>query len=304
VKEIRKLLRGSLPSSIEIKEEIDPECRPIMADGSQIHQVIMNLCTNAFQAMEGMDTGVLRLELAEVEVAVKSPTEFGDLDPGMYVRFSVSDNGVGMDEEVQRRIFEPYFTTKGIGSGTGLGLATVHGIVKSHGGEITVSSALGEGSAFHVYLPVCQTGGQGGITNGSRASLPKGDERILFVDDEEMIVDSAERSLERLGYTVETCANGEEALRLFLRDPSRFDAVITDLTMPKMTGTRLAREILKTRPDIPVILCTGYSEKLDLSTAKERGFAELLRKPIDAQVLATVLRQVLDRAPDPASRVN
>ena len=295
LKEVRKLLRGSLPSTIEIREDVDSTCRAIMADAGQMHQVIMNLCTNAYQAMEEEESGELRLELAEVQVLQKSPAQFGDLDPGDYVRFSVSDTGMGMDEETQKRIFEPYFTTKEIGSGTGLGLATVHGIVKSHGGEIMVFSEPGEGSTFHVYLPVCQTGGQEGLAARSQEAAPKGDERILFVDDEEMIVDSAKQSLERLGYTVETGTNGEEALRLFYRNPSRFDLVITDLTMPRMTGTRLAREILKTRPDIPIVLCTGYSEKLNLSTAKAKGFVELLRKPIDVQVLATILRRVLDR---------
>lgn len=295
VKETLKLLKAALPATIEIRRQTDtlPHGADIvMADPTQIHQVIMNLCTNAGHAMREKG-GLLEVSLSNVELGPHDLAPYADLNPGPYLRLSVKDTGHGMDQAVLERIFEPYFTTKGIGEGTGLGLAVVHGIVKSHGGAITAYSKPGEGSLFHVYLP----GAGGEITAEKTDSelLARGSETILFVDDEPGLVDAGRKALEHLGYKVVSRTGSIEASGAFRAQPDKFDLVITDLSMPQMTGLELARELLRIRPDIPIILCTGFSEMMLPERAKSAGIRELLFKPLIIADLSNTVRRVLDK---------
>ena len=291
--EALKLLRASIPTTIEIKQSISKKSTMIFGDSTQIHQVIINLFTNAAHAMEP-DGGVLEVTLRPVNVDRPRVMTTGELVEGHYVKLSVQDTGAGMNPATLERIFEPYFTTKQKGAGTGLGLAVVHGIVKSHGGVIDVTSEPGKGSVFDVYFPRIDKV----ILEPKKESLPlsKGSERILFVDDEVVLGKLVTRMLEPLGYTLVTKTNGMEALDLFRNDPDRFDLVITDLTMPFITGDKLAREMIKIRPDIPVILCSGYSEKISDEKIKEIGIRTVLLKPIVSKDMSRIVRQVLDEA--------
>ncbi len=292
VKEAIKFLRASLPSTIEIKQFIQPELASIIADPTQIHQILMNLGTNAGHAMR-LTGGVLEITLENV--AIEDQTSIGDpgLVPGPYLRMTVGDTGTGMDTATVQRIFEPYFTTKQKGEGTGLGLAVVHGIVSSYGGCINVESEVGQGSTFRVYLPSVQA--RASEETGTIELVPTGCERILYVDDEPVIVQMAEQMLRRLGYEVVSRTDSLEALELFRGQPNDFDLIITDLTMPNLTGVVFAQEVRKISPQIPLILCTGFSELVSEGSIESLGIGEVVRKPILKKDLAEAIRRALDR---------
>jgi nitrogen-specific signal transduction histidine kinase len=291
IKEALKLLRASLPATIEMNQNIRASGK-VLADITHIHQIMMNLCTNASHAMSE-NGGVLSVSLTQVNLPDETSRPI-NLPPGPYLKLTVSDTGCGMAPDVCSRIFEPYYTTKGIDKGTGLGLAVVHGIVESHGGLITVESTPGKGSRFHVYLPEIMDSGLD--TETIQAVLPDamGTERILFVDDEMTIVGMGKKMLEKLGYEVAGSTSGEEALKLFKAAPDQFDLVITDMTMPHMTGDQLSRKFIEIRPDIPIILCSGFSENMTEEAAKEIGIREFISKPMSRQVLSKTIRNVLD----------
>lgn len=291
VKEVLKLLSASLPTTIEIRRNIAPKPGIIKGNSTQLHQVLMNLCTNAAHAM-GENGGILNVSLSPVEVLSEELSPSPGLQAGSYMMLTVSDTGQGIDPAVLNRIFDPFFTTKPAGEGTGLGLSVVYGIAKAHGGEITVQSEPGKGSAFSVYFPRVQARVK--PESESLKSLPKGSERILFVDDEAELVQMGRMMLEALGYEVMSFTNSALACRAFVSHPDRFDLVITDMTMPVMTGAALSLEILKIRPGMPIILCTGHSEFINEKKAKETGIREFLMKPVFVKDLARVVREVLD----------
>jgi PAS domain S-box-containing protein len=292
VKETFRLLRSSIPTTVQMKFYLKTKSDPVYADASQLQQVIMNLCTNAAYAMRGTK-GSIEISLQGAAFDQTDLLE-ADMQPGEYLVLSIKDTGPGMSEEVKKRIFEPFFTTKPVGEGTGLGLSVAYGIVKSHGGNITVDSKPGKGSIFKVYLPMA------GVHVSEKAEpakpIPKGKERVLFVDDEEMIVQSMRNMLERLGYKVTTATDSENALRLFSAKPSEFDLVITDQTMPRMSGEDLGKKLMRIRPDIPVILCTGYSDLVSSEKATSIGFRGFLMKPFSLRESAELVRRVLDQS--------
>ncbi|MDA8140403.1 MAG: ATP-binding protein [Desulfobacteraceae bacterium] len=290
VKEVLKLLRASMPATIAIRTNIQSNGL-VMADPSQLHQILMNLATNARHAMQ-TDGGTLNVELKELELDPAFCAAHPEIDPGRYVQLSVADSGHGIAPEIIERIFEPFFTTKKKGEGTGLGLSMVHGIVRDHGGTITVQSVLGQGTTFHVFLPLMQLSRTRTISE--KEILPTGSEHILLVDDEPALVTMASQMLERLGYRVTSRANPSEALALFQENASQFDLVLTDLTMPHLPGNKLATELLKIRPEIPIILCTGYSGELSDLTMEEIGVKALITKPILKKDLSLLVRKVLD----------
>jgi PAS domain S-box-containing protein len=283
------LLRASIPATIEISQDLSCGFDTVLADPTQISQVVMNLCTNAAQAM-GEYGGVLKVTLKNVEF--KKQDEALDVEPGRYVKLTVRDTGHGIEPEIANRIFDPYFTTKEVGKGTGMGLSVVHGIVRSYDGMITVTSEPGKGSVFEVLFPVIEAETKQKVKEPE--ALPTGTERILFVDDEQSLVKVVRRILERLGYEVETKINPVEALDLFRSGPDRFDLVITDMTMPKMTGKRLVKEILNIRADMPIILCTGFHEKIPEEKARELGIKAFVTKPFVTHNFALTVRKVLD----------
>ncbi|MBW2144654.1 MAG: PAS domain S-box protein [Deltaproteobacteria bacterium] len=287
-----EFIRASLPSTVEIVQNIDTETSTIMGDSTQIQQIIMNLCTNAHHAM-GAKGGLLEVTLSRVEANRDSDPALAELKPGHYLHLCISDTGCGMNDATVKRIFDPYFTTKEKGTGTGMGLAVVHGIVKNHGGTIRVYSEPGKGSTFHVYLPMIQSEAKPAAK--AIESFPRGIDRILFVDDEEEITVSGKKILELLGYEVTASTNPVEALETYRANPDNFDLVITDMGMPIMTGEMLAKELMNIRPDLPIILCTGYSEELSEKRAKELGIKEFAMKPLEIRDLANTVRKVLDR---------
>ncbi|MEA1901589.1 MAG: ATP-binding protein [Thermodesulfobacteriota bacterium] len=287
VKEALKLIRSSIPATIDIMQNII-DCELVMADYTQIHQVAMNLLTNAYHAMEKKG-GKLKVTLKEVDLRAD---DLKGMPPGTYVRLTVSDTGIGMDQSTIDRIFDPYFTTKKEGKGTGLGLAVVHGIIKSHGGHISVYSEPGKGSEFHVYLPVIKA--QQETKQIEIQPIKKSNERILVVDDEKMVVEIQQKMLMRLGYDVISCTSSVEALKAFQANPDNFDLIITDMTMPNMTGDQLAQKIMEIRTDIPIILCSGFSEKMSNEKAKSLGIKEFLMKPVLIKDLSITIRRVLD----------
>ncbi len=292
IKEVVKLLRASLPSTIEIRQEIGSQPNSVvMADPTQIHQVLMNLCTNAAHAMREKG-GVLGVSLEEVNVESMDVGSLHGIEPGQYLKLTVSDTGCGMSSGILERIFEPYFTTKRPGEGTGLGLAVVHGIVRSHGGAINVFSEPGHGSAFRIHLPRVESTVE--AVSALIADIPLGAEGILLVDDEQILVNVGKRMLERLGYRVISCLGSLEAVEVFRTRSSEIDLVITDYTMPQMTGIDLAREIMRVRPGTPVILCTGFSEMIGEERVKEAGIREFLFKPVGVLELAKAIRRALE----------
>ena len=291
-KEALKFIRSTIPTSIEIRKKLESRS-PIMGNPTQVHQLFMNLCTNAAQAMEDRG-GIMEVGLANVELDDRSSLVQLGLKPGDYIKITVSDTGSGIDPNTIDSIFEPYFTTKGIGEGTGMGLALVHGIVESHGGKITVDSELGKGTTFWVYLPI--TKNREAYRHYEKENLPSGTERILFVDDELPIAKMGSQILERLGYQVTVRTSSVEALELFRSKPNDFDLVITDMTMPNMTGDELAMELIAFRSDIPVILCTGYSKKITDEKAAKIGIKAFAYKPIVTEDLAKTVRKVLNEA--------
>ncbi len=292
IKETHTLLRASLPTSIEINLNIKQESGTILADPAQIQQVLMNLCTNAAYAMKEKG-GILEIILLDVEVNDEDVINFTNLSPGHYVKLSVSDTGYGIEPEVINSIFDPYFTTKGVGEGTGLGLAVVHGIVKSHGGIITVQSKIGKGTSFHIYLPKIER--KTPYTPEVPGLLPHGIERILFVDDEITIAKLGKQILQLLGYEVTTHTDPIEAIETFRKNSDEFDLVITDLTMPNMTGDMLAKEIKNVRDDIPIILSTGYRELTNKEKTKSINISAYLIKPFVIRDLAQIVRNSLDK---------
>ena len=291
IKEVLQLMRSSLPSTIKINQHISNKCGLVMADVTQIHQIAMNLMANAYQAMED-EGGKLNITLKEVELGaddLKAPS----VVPGTYVCLKVSDTGIGMDKSIFNRMFDPYFTTKEVGKSTGLGLAVVHGIVKSYEGDIRVYSEPGKGTAVYVYLPVIKSQIEAEEID-SIGPLQKGTERILLVDDEESIVRMETQMLERLGYQVTARAGSTDALEAFRALPDNFDLVITDMTMPNMTGVQLSQKLLEIRPDIPIIICTGFSNKIDNEKAKAVGIRGYVMKPVVMREMANKIREVLD----------
>ncbi len=293
IKEALKLLRASIPASIEIINNIDDDCHPVMGDATQIHQVIMNLCTNAYQAMQDKG-GTLEVNLSEVNVGYEETVKKIGMQPGKHLQLLVRDEGCGMDAVVLNRIFEPYYTTKEQGKGTGLGLSVIHGIVKNHRGDISVTSSPGKGTTFKVYLPITE---DADIANELAPSngAAKGNERILLIDDEEQIVSMEQQMLENLGYEVTARTDSTKALEEFSEQPHNFDLVITDMTMPQMTGDELAQKLLDIKPDIPVILCTGFNEDITEEKALAMGIQKFVMKPVIKNDLATTIRTVLDQ---------
>jgi CheY-like chemotaxis protein len=289
-----KLLRASIPATIDIRQVITPGNDTVIADPTQLHQIIMNLCTNAAQAMqETGGVGMLELRLFPFLLDADDARAYGDLQPGAYVQLIVRDTGPGIAQEHRARIFDPFFTTKEVGKGTGMGLAVVHGIVKSHGGAIKVYSEPGQGTAFHIVLP-CKTEEPPMDEVEELAPLPHGRERILLIDDEEMLLVIGKNMLESLDYKVTTAQGSIEALAVFRGGSGTFDLIITDQTMPAMTGDSLARQCLQIRPDIPIILCSGYSEMITEKTVQQMGIRAYLLKPLSRRVLAETIRKVLD----------
>jgi PAS domain S-box-containing protein len=293
IKEALKLLRASIPATIEIRQDIAPQCGTVLANPTQIHQIIMNLCINAYHAMRE-EGGILKVSLTPLDITYGDAiTGIGEILPGKWLRLEVSDTGHGMDKGTMERIFEPYFTTKPRGEGTGMGLSVVHGIVKSHGGHITVSSESGKGATFHIYWPVIAPSAFRDESLFSE-SLAAGNENILLIDDEEQTLHVQEAILKSLGYHIHAFTSPLSALEKFRDQPERFDIIVTDMTMPAMTGEKLAGEILKIRPDTPIILCTGYSELITEAKAKEIGIKALVMKPVDIKEFAEILRTLLD----------
>jgi CheY-like chemotaxis protein len=293
MKEAMKLIKSTIPSSIRTRQKITSKASVINADATQIHQVFMNLCTNAVHAM-GERGGMLEVSLSPVEVGNDASISLPELKPGSYINLTISDTGAGIEPDIIGRIFDPFFTTKKIGEGTGLGLSVVYGIIRNHGGAIKVASAPGQGATFNIYLPLLEE-----IEPKDMAQVfepvPTGHERILFVDDEKPLVDLAERMIFSLGYQVTSTTSSEEALRIFLSGPEQFDLVITDMTMPRMTGVELIKKILGVKPLIPVILCTGFSDYVNETKADQLGISAFMMKPFSRNNLAKIIRQVLKK---------
>ena len=291
VRDAITLLRTSIPTSIDIRQQISDISDIILADASQIHQLVLNLCTNAAHAMPG--GGILEIRLKHVEFDQKTTVGYHKLSPGRYANLTISDTGHGIAPEIKERIFDPYFTTKRVDQGTGLGLSVVHGIIKNHDGAISVDSETGNGTIFNIYLPIIER--EPIPESPIDEEFPTGKERVLLVDDEASIVKLSRQRLERLGYHVESTTSPREALDLFRTRPDHFDLVITDLTMPKMTGDKLVKQLLDIRPDVPIILCTGFMEKMDEDKARTIGASGFLEKPHENRELAIMVRKVLDK---------
>lgn len=290
VKEALKLCRATIPSFIQIHQNFHSDLT-VMGDPTQIHQMVMNLCTNAWHAMEN-DGGVLTVDLEDVSLDAEFLQHDPNVSPGTFVKFSVSDTGCGIAPENLERIFDPFFTTKKQGKGTGLGLSMVHGIVKGHGGVLKVDSQPGQGTTIVIYLPAIEAEAE--EKNENKVDLPTGTERILFVDDETFIVEAAVELLSHLGYHVVTETDSRRALDRFQNAPRDFDLIMTDMTMPYLTGDALGKAILEIRPDIPVVLCTGFSERISQEQAKALGFRGFAMKPLEIHQIAGIIRAVLD----------
>jgi CheY-like chemotaxis protein len=284
-------LRSSIPTTIEIQQDISNELDTVRVDPNQINQVLINLCTNAAHAMKDKG-GVLEVVLENVSLNEDTVNGYNDLTPGRYVKLTVGDTGRGIESQVIERIFEPYFTTQAAGEGSGMGLAVVHGIVKSHGGDILIKSEPGKGTTVHVLFPVIEKEPESEIQTG--ADIPTGNEKILLIDDEKSIVGVIQSILERLGYQVAARTSSFEALEAFRVSPDKYDLVITDFTMPNMTGMELAEKLFELRTDIPIILCTGFSERIDEDEAKSRGIRAFVMKPVVREEIAKITRMVLD----------
>ncbi len=289
VKEVCRLLRSSFPATIELKVAVAQDIGMISADPGQIQQVLMNLCTNAAQALEN-EIGVIEVSLREIETGRAEQLRYNDLAPGKYVVLTVQDTGGGIPPETLERIFDPFFTTKEVGEGSGLGLAVIHGIIVSHDGVIDVKSELGKGTVFTVFFPrVQEVAGK----DDEIVSLPRGTETILFVDDEEDIVKMRTGMLSYLGYRMLPATSPEQALNYFTKGQEHIDLLITDHTMPRMTGLQLATRVNAMHPGLPIILCSGYSEAVTPEEAQKAGVRRFLAKPVDMRLLATAIRDVL-----------
>jgi PAS domain S-box-containing protein len=286
-----KFLRSTIPAFIDIRQNIQADADAILADATQIHQVMLNLCTNASQAM-AQTGGIIKIIVRNIALTGESVEKYPDLVEGDYVMVAVSDTGPGIDPEIQNRIFDPYFTTKTVDQGSGMGLAVVHGIVTDHNGGVYVDSEPGNGATFTLFFPVA-TEKPERVTE-TKARIPLGKETILLVDDEAGMLTMGQNLIGRLGYTVECALTPFEAQKKIRSDPNRFDLVITDMTMPQMTGVALSKIIKAIRRDLPVIICTGHSDLIDEEKAKEMGFAAYIMKPMSTQDIAGIIRDVLD----------
>jgi CheY-like chemotaxis protein len=263
-----------------------------MADQTQIYQVLMNLCTNALHAMEN-GGGVLDLALGSIQFNRDEVAVYHDLKAGNYLKLTVTDTGHGMDAVTSARIFDPYFTTKDANEGTGLGLAMVHGIVKDHGGMIKVYSEKDSGTAFQIFLPCLDE--KSTVADSQPKPLSRGSEQILFLDDDKVLVDIGEQMLQKLGYKVDSRTSPYEALEVFRANPQKYDLVITDMTMPQMSGDAFAQEALKIRSDVPIILCTGFSNLMSPERAEEFGIRGFLMKPLTMVDLSKNIRKVIEQ---------
>ncbi|MCK5541825.1 MAG: cache domain-containing protein [Desulfobacterales bacterium] len=296
IKEVVKLLKSSIPSTIEIKVNIDKNCKPAFADPGQIHQVIMNLATNASYAMKERG-GVMEFALKQKEIISEDLSIYPNLHTGTYIKLTVTDTGQGIENKIMGKIFNPYFTTKKVGEGTGMGLSVVHGIISDHEGDIIAESQPEKGASFHIFLPIIEktlsTNQDNEQNITSSAQIPTGTENILFIDDEKQIAIMTKQFLERLGYNVTSHTDSQKALNAFKKEPDKFDIVITDMTMPIMTGTELATKLFKIKPDVKIILCSGYSELIDKKTAQSMGIKEYITKPITQKKIAETIRTVL-----------
>ncbi len=290
LKEVIQLMRSTIPVTIEINHTIDPKCAMVMADPIQIHQLAMNLINNAYHAMKATG-GKMEIRLENIMIEAGDPVGLS-LSPGNYVCLTVTDTGHGMDSETLSKIFVPYFTTKERGEGTGLGLAVVHGIVKKFNGEIKVDSKVGQGSRFRIYLPGIVAEPQD-HASGNEVVLAGGNEHILIVDDEQMLVELEQSMLKQLGYRITTRTNSAEALKAFRNAPHEYDLVITDMTMPKLTGLALSHELKQIRKDIKIILCTGFSEQVDKDTIGQYHIDGFVMKPVIISELSAAVRDVL-----------
>jgi len=296
IKETLKFLRSITPTTVSIIQNISEDCSLIRADPTGLHQLLMNLFANAVHSMN--EKGKVSVSLQNVNLdgdnfdKITTTTQFFSIKkPGKYVRLSVTDHGTGMDSETVKRIFDPFYTTKEVGKGTGMGLSVVHGIIESHGGFIDVESKPGQGSTFHVFLPITE---EEEAFEAKATILPqKGTERILFIDDEESLLTLGKRILESLDYKVTTESNSLKALEIFKAAPDQFDLIITDQAMPNMSGSEFISEIVKVRPGIPIILCTGYSSKISEENAKDKGISKFINKPYSKKVLSESIREVL-----------
>jgi len=293
VTETVKFVRSSTPATISIRTGAKDGPGMVFADPVQIQQVVLNLCTNAVQAMREKG-GVLDVEVSDRTVDEPEGVRRG-MKPGPYVKLAVRDTGAGISPSIMNKIFDPFFTTKQVGEGTGLGLSVVHGIVHQHEGYIFAESEAGLGSTFTVYLPMVQAELSG--EDLTEQQVPSGTERVLFVDDEELLAEMGRDMLEDLGYQMTVTTSSSEALALFRTDPGRFDLVITDVTMPEITGVELAREMRAVRADIPIIMCTGFSHLVDADAAKTAGVMAFTMKPLTKQEIAKTIRTVLDGQP-------
>ncbi len=292
VREFVKFLKSSIPSTIKISHHISTESDKVMANLFQINQLLMNLCSNAAYAMRETG-GDLEISLIDVELDEEEATLTRDLSPGKYVILTVRDTGHGIDIEDIDQIFDASYSTKENSEYAGIGLAVSREIVTNHGGDITVHSEPGKGTIFHVFLP-CIDIAETEQKTGEDEEIPAGNEEILFVDDEKVILNAYQQMLSKLGYTVTLSENGAEALELFRSDKNRFDLVITDFTMPNMTGMELARKLMRIRPDIPIILCTGFNALITPEKAKKMGIQEFIMKPVKLQKMAKIIRSALD----------
>lgn len=296
IEEALTLLSASLPSSIVVRKDLKLNVSPILGDPTQIHQIIMNLGTNAEHAMRGT-TGILNVKLDEVDIDSMTAGHTPGLLVGPYIRLTISDSGKGMTPEVLSRIFDPFFTTKPVGEGSGMGLSVTHGIVSDHHGAISAHSVQGSGTTFTLYFPQTVAPLQESRLT-SPSSIPRGKETILFVDDETTIVTFVKPLLEGLGYQVLAYTDSLEAIEAFRGNPDTVDIIITDQTMPNCTGEMLAHKMLAIRPDIPIILCTGFSHIMTEQKALAMGIQAFLLKPFSTENLATTIQQVLDKHTD------
>jgi PAS domain S-box-containing protein len=292
IKDALKFLRSTIPTTINIHQNIQTAEETILADPTQINQIIMNLCINASQAME-QTGGDLSVIVKKVILDNNSAKNNSGLKSGAHVKIMISDTGPGIDPEIIDQIFDPYFTTKEVGKGSGMGLAVVHGIVKNHSGAIAVDSNLGKGTKFIIFFPLASKKAM--VESNTSQDIPRGNETILFVDDEISIVKMVQRMFERLGYKVETATTPQDALEQFSLNPDHFDLVITDMTMPQMTGVKLSEKLMAIRKDIPIIICTGHSTLVDKERAKDLGLAAYVMKPINMRKTAQTIRKVLEK---------
>ncbi|MFH2219040.1 MAG: PAS domain S-box protein [Pseudomonadota bacterium] len=293
IKESLKLMRATIPTSIEIRQEVLCDTEMILANPTEINQILLNLCNNSVHAMEE-EAGILEVKLETVILDDRSASQYNDFTTGDYVKLTVKDTGTGIYPEIMDRIFDPYFTTKGVGKGLGMGMAVVFGIVKKHDGAIKLMSEVGKGTTAEVLFPITEARADTEVKKSD--ALPTGSERILFVDDEPSLVKLVKQMLERQGYEVVGKTSSLEALKLFQEESGNFDLIITDIAMPQMAGDQLAKRLIAVRSDIPIILCTGHSDRIDEEKAKELGIKAYTMKPLNKKELNIIVRKVLDKA--------